>query len=520
MILILGDYKKFLFSGNSFSFLLIAINILFSVVAVAQQEDGSLYASAPIKIDTIALKTKEPLPFDQSFILQYDLQPGEIIDTVWIFQVKIEKKSRQIASLVNANAQFLERMWVSGNLLNIKIRYLPPNTPIDILVVKRLTSKELIPFLTVNERLFNAYSSGDFSSMPQIQARFDFLTDSLRSKHYPAFNRSVRRMSFATYDSIFRTQLLIAYDSLHNRLNTGASASFPTQNDYIQAGLAFDLGKIDKAHLLRLYRISSAANYPSVIQGLSKIGMIKTHDNAATATDYEKRTENITASVKMLDTVLYQIDQVQLLQGTSTLAALKAWIVTFQTDLRLNLGIASRLESFIKQTIIGSRSALSRDVWVIANNDFNDLAQKSKYLIVPDIGITTMVIGGRNKVYAFPRPFIGTNIYLRPVNKNLRERQIPDRDLRRIISLQLGLTFGDFDSNEFKNLFGDFSLLVGPSFKLNRSFRLSPGIVLYKNGNKNPIITQKRVGASFYAAFSFDIDIASNAAAARARVFK
>lgn len=507
-------------SKRSFSLI---IFFLIPFLSLAQTDEVSLYAFPAIKVDTITRKTSAPLPFDRNFTLQYDLRKDEVVKNVFIYFVKIIKGERSI--LLNGSGiakpqPILDTFYMSGNTLNIQIKYLPPNTLIDILIVKKVGAQELATLNKINEMLYRVYSMNPPNKSVAMAAYNQFLSG-LSSTIYPDFNRFVTKADFAKYDSLFSTDLWPSYDTLHT-YNYFHSLPAPfAATGYHQVDSIFRALKFDNTQLTRAFRMSCQYALDSnVVSGKIRADILKPSNNKMDTSDFQQRIENLTINQGIYDTLFYQLTQAQLAGNNSVLSQLMTNIDSINVAIaKSRTVISNQVKRIAKNT--QALPKLIKDDWVLSGNDFTDLTAKSRYLLVPDLGITSMFLGGRDRVHFVPRPFLGTNIYFRPVDKTLREKSLPDRDWRRLLSLQIGLTYGNFESTEFSNLFSDFSILVGPSLKLNRTFRLTSGTVLYKTTDKNPLKSATKVAASFYFAFSFDIDILSNAnSIARGRIFK
>lgn len=108
-------------------------------------------------------------------------------------------------------------------------------------------------------------------------------------------------------------------------------------------------------------------------------------------------------------------------------------------------------------------------------------------------------------------PYIGTNMYLRPINKDtpLREKD----GFRRRFAFTIGLTVSSIaDSNPMtrKDLFSNFSLVLGAGFRITDSIRLGAGALLFLKESSNPLINETSLTSAPYFSLSFDWDILSS----------
>jgi len=70
----------------------------------------------------------------------------------------------------------------------------------------------------------------------------------------------------------------------------------------------------------------------------------------------------------------------------------------------------------------------------------------------------------------------------------------------------LGVTNTKIGEGNSENLFANNNLLAGIGLRINRSFKINFGELLYRQANKNPLIETKKTKLAFFASGSFDID--------------
>jgi len=104
-------------------------------------------------------------------------------------------------------------------------------------------------------------------------------------------------------------------------------------------------------------------------------------------------------------------------------------------------------------------------------------------------------------------PYIGTNIYFRPVNKNAPLRGETDSFGRRA-SLMVGITVSDISKGgQRENLFSGRMVLAGGGLRVNDSLRVAGGTLLFKAPDPNPFIDRTRIKFAFFASVSVDWDV-------------
>lgn len=115
-------------------------------------------------------------------------------------------------------------------------------------------------------------------------------------------------------------------------------------------------------------------------------------------------------------------------------------------------------------------------------------------------------------------PYGGTNIYLRPVNKNAPLRTLGSfrQTLSRRFAFTIGLTASSIaddgsggNTGETRDdLFGSQSLLVGAGLRLTDMIRVGAGALVFKQKDPNPLIDDETTGRALYVSVSFDLDVA------------
>lgn len=115
-------------------------------------------------------------------------------------------------------------------------------------------------------------------------------------------------------------------------------------------------------------------------------------------------------------------------------------------------------------------------------------------------------------------PFIGMNIYFRPIDKNIpferlrAARKIQGKSISLIgyrASLVVGLTFGGLTKNDnpkFNIIFGR-GIISGIGYRLTESLKLNAGALWFNQKDINPLVTQYSLKATPYLSLSLDWDL-------------
>jgi hypothetical protein len=117
-------------------------------------------------------------------------------------------------------------------------------------------------------------------------------------------------------------------------------------------------------------------------------------------------------------------------------------------------------------------------------------------------------------------PYVGANIYFRPVNKDASFRQADS--FGRRFAITFGITLSSIEEEagddavvatagktRFDLLTNNRSLLLGAGFRVSPSLRLSGGVLVLKERDPNPLISAISVATVPYVSFSLDFDVAS-----------
>ena len=156
----------------------------------------------------------------------------------------------------------------------------------------------------------------------------------------------------------------------------------------------------------------------------------------------------------------------------------------------------------------------ARKVVVVEGTTVADFRTAQNWYISMDAGFA----------YAFRigtmTPYVGANIYFRPVNKDA-PLSLVDSFGRRF-ALTFGITLNSIEEttdegtavpaankNRFDLLTSNRALLLGAGFRVTPSIRLCGGALVLREKDPNPLISKISVAAVPYVSFSLDFDVAS-----------
>lgn len=152
-------------------------------------------------------------------------------------------------------------------------------------------------------------------------------------------------------------------------------------------------------------------------------------------------------------------------------------------------------------------SNLSNDIIIDGTTISGDFDTSASYYISGDLGVAA--IPQFSKVV----PYFGTNIYFRPVNKNITLAGSEDDffwdGFGRRFSLMFGISISSVAKTNYRtDLFGgNFNLVTGAGFRITDYFRLNAGALWYQKLNENPLNSNSNIQPAFFVSFSIDLDV-------------
>ncbi len=153
-------------------------------------------------------------------------------------------------------------------------------------------------------------------------------------------------------------------------------------------------------------------------------------------------------------------------------------------------------------------SNLFNDIIIDGTTTSGDFNTSASYYISGDLGVAA--IPQFSKVV----PYFGTNIYLRPVNKDITLAASPPDDtfwddFGRRFSFMFGISIGSVAKTNYRtDLFGgNFNLITGAGFRITDYFRLNAGTLWYQKLNDNPLNSNSSIAPAFFMSFSIDLDV-------------
>ena len=160
---------------------------------------------------------------------------------------------------------------------------------------------------------------------------------------------------------------------------------------------------------------------------------------------------------------------------------------------------ANQREAAMARHLAALQATIAQDYTALLTTIGNFDTRRSWYLSM-DTGIA--IAPGLNEIF----PYVGTNIYFRPINK-----EAPPTVFLSRFSMLLGFTWTSnlIKPGETRALFGDnANLILGAGLRATDVLRFNGGILVVKGVNPNPLINRTRIEVTPYFSLSADIDVA------------
>jgi len=175
-------------------------------------------------------------------------------------------------------------------------------------------------------------------------------------------------------------------------------------------------------------------------------------------------------------------------------------------DLQSDSGVQGALDDRTRALGVAAKTYRARveNKIVVAGSTTGGFATQSNNYISADTGVACAPELSTCSVY------VGTNIYLRPINKAAPLKQFGNffQTLNRRTSFTLGLTVkGIGDNTTREDLFSSQSLVAGIGVRITNSVRLTAGSLVFKKLSPNPLSTDKKLTTTYFLSLSFDIDV-------------
>ena len=487
-----------------------------------------------VRVDSITGIVNTDIPLDIGFYLVLKLKPTEELPIVKYFRVI--GANREID---NEMGQSVDSVFRYKNELYILVPPLKPGRKYDFLLGKNIYGDTFRKVVKINFfQLNNEANSAAKEYKNLIESLTYFIGDSIKVK--PLTPRT-----FEKFDSVFNKNTRELYLKYYKNIGANFNSSDTVnqfnfrvaENNFLTNKISLDeenknslkvmldaINKLSSTDISRPYLKKIAeearvlvnllimANHPEndsiaryVLLGKLPVNFEK-FQRAAASDDLELRSKNLEVSKKAMEVLLEYSDYFNSLNPDSVLKTSQLYLLRdYFSNSNKDLGdiIAS-----LKKYPSGNRILLQQ--WVSTSTIANSFVTRIQRRVVPDVGLVYFPFYYSSELRGV-RPYFGVNIDLRPVNNDIRLR-----DLRKGVltpwhytSIMMGLTLGGSieKEGEIDDLFGNTNLLLGLGIRITHSIRLSTGTMFFQKVDTNPLIDDKSFACVPFASISFDVRV-------------
>lgn len=152
------------------------------------------------------------------------------------------------------------------------------------------------------------------------------------------------------------------------------------------------------------------------------------------------------------------------------------------------------------QLLLSAASALARQAVLVNGSTIGSFITRQRAYLSADFGF--LYAEGPEEAL----PYIGTNIYFAPVNKQAPLTWRDGHPWKRL-GVTIGVTIGKFSDDRTQALFSSNNLTVGVGYRVTESIRVGGGIVGFKKKDPDPLVSGTSPATSYYVSASFDWDV-------------
>lgn len=521
------------------------IVIVLLVVMYGQTRGQSVKHSDYIlkyNLKTAHLEDGKSIPFDHPFSLKVPALSGKKTISAKAYEsyVKGGKRGRVTTQYIDCDGTARDRAIMDkllkydkdADTLIIHVDALRPNKYFDILVEYELLEKSKTLLTKTNKLIAEG-------KLVDAQAAYNVFWNSTFD---PLEKIGVNDWNYSEYKTFYDASLAPHYTNVLNESNY----SFPPELDQAELTALMALSGrraplYKNASLLMPVVLNSEIK--KIFLGFQSAGGLHAKPDDADVLDFEGRHANLRSSALFFDSLLLSIDKILLVEGDSpvvggtmiSLSDIRKKAQTIFDALQRNAAVLKNGIKKIEEQI-SNEPKLRSMIAISGNTVASDLKTAGGNVLFLDAGLTNILARDiQNNVAYIPRLYWGVSIYFRPIDKNTRTNSfyrkkdldinkgcrldkdgvpeygedyeiISKRSIMQRLSLNIGFTLGGIPQTEFDNLYNNMSLLVGPSLRFARAFKVSAGVAVLKRSSYNPVYSEKKVTTGAYASLSVDID--------------
>jgi hypothetical protein len=478
-------------------------------------------------------KTDKPIPFDRAFTLLVTKIPLKKVEDVDAYENYMDDGQRQsMIDGYNEEGDIISNKDVTLSFQQRKDSlyiYFPPMKPgrlFDLSVSGLLQENARLPLMATNYQLSLQTSDGRAKAALEYE-KFVNIVNVSEFDIFPDY------MSFEEYADLYDPDIHNHYKAPTDLLN---AASYSTTGGLVQSDIkAIDMESIDDLSNFRdapaFWEITGRNGWKEIELGI--IDIRKVFDlkaKPAEMWELSARIANLNSNLRVLDSLHVRLDRI-LSKGVPTFPARATDIDSARSAVKRSMGAvkdnAKRVDGALTDInkVYDGNLRFRQTLNLVGTTVSSDLKSASGNLLFLDLGLANIFAHNLDGSWAFlPKAYYGVSIYFRPIDKNTRRSSFPrsfeDRDrengpdynivtkrhILQHLALNVGFTVGSM-SGDFANFYNNTSLLIGPSYRFARAFKVSAGGALLRQSSKNPLESEKHVIGGYYVSLSVDVDV-------------
>lgn len=505
---------------------------------IGQTSDPYPYASDVVKFDIVTSRADKAIPFDKPFVLIVENINTDGFIRASIIRTKSNAGNRELYPDIKdgSNLDFVfekHQIVREKNKLTLLVPALRPSVDFDILIEKKLSTRSIERAHVLDKLIFdNSMNPAAYGfQWPQnAKDAFRSLRDSANNNRFKP-SRDVFVVTgldeyfnnvYSKYSSNYSN--IVNHTGLVTTATHGAGLVFFSTAEMGLIGTAGPAAKKAFNDVFIIQQVEKESAFDDIMRGLRAMGY-QPGSAPADPDEFEKRISNLSASVLFFDSLYRTMNE---------LTAINASNGSCRDHVKMILDLLLKNRKTLGDENKAITAVLSRykeAIWLIGTTHSKDLQTKSSSIFTLDAGFTGIRVRNLdNKIVFIPKLYWGVNIYFRGTDKNIRAKYVPKKkkpgnvlseneqqycdydvltkkSIWTHLCLTIGFTFGSLDKQNFDNFFAGSSMLIGPSLRLTRSFRVSAGAVFLKRAELNPLLSDKKIVVGGFAGLSLDFDI-------------
>lgn len=231
--------------------------------------------------------------------------------------------------------------------------------------------------------------------------------------------------------------------------------------------------------------------------------------------DVEKMITNIDSNLKSLGSLKSLTKKVLLTNllpnEQNGVTELLAYLDSMERKLiisRIKLKNDLKILANFKESNIKNWQYTSNENVTTSSTHIIDFMTASKFKINPDFGFVAISNAPGNGLVTDVVPYLGFNINMRSIDKNIPMRAVLRKPLSYYLSFMGGVTLSSIKIDKKReDLWSKYSLMLGGGIRVNNYLKVIAGGVLYKKLSTNPLSDKKEIASSPFFGLSVDYDL-------------